>query len=301
MTPRNKLTWTGIGLFIFIVGGVGCYILCGPEPRLIQFTQANGDDNQSFTYTDLDNALGTYVDGSGMVDYKELKADRKKLDSFSASLGTLSAEIYENEWDEKAKIAFWINAYNALTLEAIIEHYPIKSSVIASLTYPKNSLRQIPGVWDKLEFKVMGKKRTLDNIEHDELRAKFNEPRIHVALVCAAMGCPPLRNESFTGKKLDTQLDDQVKRFLVDSKKFKIDRKSNVVYLSSIFKWFGESKQDFLKTYGTKEKFKDHSAARRSILNFVSKYVNDEDKKYLEDKKYTIKYLDYDWTLNEQK
>ena len=83
MTYKRKLTWTGIALSLLLIGGLGCYLLCGPAPRLIQFSQAHGGDNQSFTYTDLDNALGTYVDGIGMVNYKKklvnLKDHRQQL------------------------------------------------------------------------------------------------------------------------------------------------------------------------------------------------------------------------------
>ncbi len=196
-----------------------------------------------------------------------------------------------------AKVALWTNAYNALTLKAIIDHYPIKPGLISGIAYPDDSIRQIPGVWDRLEFLVMDRRVTLNEIEHEILRPQFNEPRIHVALGCAAMGCPPLRPEPFTGERLDEQLDDQTRRFLGNPRQFRIDRERGVVYLSSIFQWFGE---DFIPTYAPQEGFAGHSDKERTSLNFVSGYLPPEQAEYLRTGDYRIEYLDYDWSLNEQ-
>jgi hypothetical protein len=231
-----------------------------------------------------------------MVDYKGLKARRHKLDEFASALAKHDRKDYE-KWTDKAKIAFLVNAYNALTLKAIIDNYPIQSSFLRALRFPKNSIRQIPGVWDELKFTVMNEPITLDGIEHDTLRAQFNEPRIHTALVCAAIGCPPLRNEPYTAESLDAQLHDQTTRFLGNPKQFRIDRDKRIVYLSSIFKWFGN---DFVKKYGTGKKFSGYSDSERAVLNFISGFVTPDDKTFLEKGGYSIDYLDYDWSLNEQ-
>lgn len=251
----------------------------------------------AFSYADYGAVLKKYVDDRGLVNYRGLKADRRALDAFSASIARLDPKTFAG-WSEQDKIAFLINAYNALTLVAIIDHYPIEWSYIRSVRFPRNSIRQIAGVWDEIRFPVMGRKMTLDDIEHRELRAKFNEPRIHMALVCAALGCPILRNEPYTGAKLNAQLDDQARKFLKNPKKFRVDRKEGRVYLSSIFKWFGG---DFTKRYGTTKKFKKFGGSERAVLNFVSKYLGPEEKQYLQDGTFSIEYLPYDWTLNEQK
>ncbi len=261
------------------------------------FSRVAGAEEHPFAYDDYAAVLESYVDDNGMVDYAALKANREKLDAFTTALEKLDRGAYE-KWTDKQKIAFWINAYNGLTLQAIIDHYPIKASFIASLRFPRNSIRQIPGVWDELKFPVMGKEMTLDEIEHANLRRNFNEPRIHVALVCAALGCPPLRNEPFTGEFLDVQLDDQTRRFLENPEKFRIDRGGSRVDLSSIFKWFGN---DFVETHGTEGQFSGHGESERAVLNFIGKYLHAKDLEYLSDGKYDIKYLDYDWSLNEQK
>ncbi len=251
---------------------------------------------RAFDYGSYSATLGKYVDDNGMVGYEALEVDRKKLDVFAASLARLSPKVYD-KWADAGKIAFWINAYNGLTLKAILDHYPIEPSFIASLRFPKNSIRQISGVWDKLEFRVMGAEMTLDEIEHSRLRRDFNEPRIHVALVCAAIGCPSLRNEPFEADRLDTQLDDQTTRFLRNPHKFRIDRSEGRVYISPIFSWFGD---DFVRTYGTDAKFDGHKKSERAVLNFISGYLSASDAEYLSSGDYDIEYLDYDWSLNEK-
>jgi Protein of unknown function, DUF547 len=249
-----------------------------------------------FSYDGYAKTLSAHVDGQGIVNYTGLKADRKGLDAFVSSLAALDPELF-GKWSDKEKIAFWINAYNALTLRVIIDNYPIKASFFSALRFPQNSIRQIKGVWDEIQFPVMGRNLTLDNIEHDILRSQFDEPRIHVALVCAALGCPPLRNEPYISAKLESQLDDQARRFFKDPDKFRVDREEGQVYLSSIFKWFGG---DFLKAYGSGKGFPGKGETERAVLNFSSNYVDQDEKSYLETGGYSISYLPYDWSLNEK-
>jgi hypothetical protein len=247
-------------------------------------------------YSDYAVILKKHVDKNGLVDYRALKANPERLEAFLSAMATLDRSRY-NAWNDKQKIAFWINAYNALTLKAIIDHYPIQASFVGALRFPKNSIRQIDGVWDKIRFRVIGTRMTLNEIEHKTLREDFNEPRIHMALVCASMGCPILRNEPYAGARLDAQLEDQTKRFLSKKDKFRIARAEGEVYLSPIFKWFGE---DFVKTYGTNETFRGHDRELRAVLNFVSRHLDEQARAYLETGRYDVSFLDYDWSLNEQ-
>ena len=249
-----------------------------------------------FSYDGYAKTLSAHVDGQGIVNYAVLKADRKGLDAFVSSLAALDPEVF-GKWSDKEKIAFWINAYNALTLRVIIDNYPIKASFFSALRFPQNSIRQIKGVWDEIQFPVMGRNMTLDNIEHDTLRSKFDEPWIHVALVCAALGCPPLRNEPYISAKLESQLDDQARRFFKDPDKFRVDREEGHVYLSSIFKWFGG---DFVKAYVSGTGFAGKGETERAVLNFASNYLDRDEKSYLEKGGYSISYLPYDWSLNEK-
>jgi len=252
---------------------------------------ANSFDSNSYA-----RVLQEHVDSNGMVNYRGLKASPHALNSYLQGLRDLRRSDYD-QWPEQAKIAFWLNAYNGLTLKTIIDHYPIRSSFLKARIYPKNSIRQISGVWDKITYRVMGEDMTLEHIEHRILRAKFKEPRIHMALVCAAMSCPHLRNEPYDGARLDAQLDDQSIRFLSSRAKLKITRMDKVIHLSPIFKWFP---QDFLGPYSPKQAIGKHSKENQAVLHFVAGYLKEPYQQFLMTGDYKLRYLDYDWSLNEQ-
>lgn len=230
----------------------------------------------SSAYTKL---LQARVDDDGMVDYKALKTNRAPLDTYAKALASVDPKDYET-WSDEAQMALWINAYNAYTLISILDAYPIKPRFKTRFTYPHNSIRQIAGVWDKKTWPVAGKKVTLDAMEHEYLRKHWKEPRIHVAVVCASIGCPRLRNEAFTEKNLEAQLRDQARDFFSRAQNFGIDERKKQIQLSKIFEWFGE---DFGKP-----------------ATFIAPYVDEATIKKLNDPSYSITYLDWDWTLNEQ-
>lgn len=250
-----------------------------------------------FDYNDYTIVLKTYVDDKGMVNYKRLKAEPHKLNAFVTSLSGVDPNSY-NKWGDRDKIAFWLNVYNALTLKVIIDNYPIKASFFRSRVYPKNSIRQIKGVWNKITLPVMGRKLTLGHIEHKILRKKFNDPRIHMAMVCAAMGCPPLLNKPYTGENLDKQLDERTRRFLANPAKFKINSKKKRIYLSPIFDWFAG---DFVSKHKPEKNIGTHKKKASAVLNYIAPYLENSEKEYLLKGDFKIKYLKYDWSLNEQK
>ena len=270
---------------------------CGTEspPVASAAAESRPTPGGEFSYEPYGTALIEYLDAAGLVDYAALKANPAELERFLADLEALDAATYES-WDDDGKIALWINAYNALTLKAIIDHYPIKSSFLKSVVYPKNSIRQIPGVWTDLTFGVMGREVTLEQIEHEILRAEFDEPRIHMALVCAALSCPPLRWEPYTAERLDVQLEDQTVRFIASPERLHVDRDNGRVELSSIFKWFGD---DFVSMYEPQEGFEGRDSGQRAVLNFVAIHLEGVDREFLDGGEYDVTYLDYDWTLNE--
>jgi hypothetical protein len=272
-----------------VVLGLGGLVALLPAPARARPAAGFSDD----PYARL---LSQRVDDRGLVDYRGIASDPADLDAVVEKLRRTDPQDLARS-SEADRIAFWINAYNALTLRAIVEHYPIRPSALRSLLYPKNSIRQIPGVWDRLAFEVAGRKLTLDDIEHRILRKEFREPRIHMALVCAARGCPPLRREPYAGARLDEQLEDQTRRFLASPEKFRVDPSSRTVYLSPIFKWFGE---DFLAAYGPGPDRGGGSEADRAVLSFVAKRLPADQKRKLEEGRWTISYLDYDWSLNER-
>lgn len=226
---------------------------------------------------------------NGLVDYAGLKANPKPLNEYLSNLARITEKQF-NAWTEAQRLAFLCNLYNAATLQLIRDHYPVKSiKDIGSL---------LKGPWDQPVVRLFGDTITLNTLEHKILRKRYTEPRIHMALVCAAKGCPPLRSEAFVAEKLDEQLDDQAKVFLGNPIKFRIDRNKSVVYLSPIFKWYGE---DFIGKYTPRAGFEGLSKTERAVLSFCSGYLPAEDAKYLAAGGYSVRYLDYDWSLNERR
>ncbi len=204
----------------------------------------------------------------GVVNYQGFKNQESKLDAYLKVLETVDTSyLSRNE-----QFAFYVNAYNAWTIKLILSKYPdIKS--IKEL----GSLFKSP--WKKKIACLDGGVITLDNIEHDILRPRFRDSRIHFVVNCASKGCPPLRSEPYRGDFLDRQLDEMTVSFINNPDKNFIEK--DTVYVSPIFKWY---KEDFPE----------------GIIKFFLKYAKGKLKSDLEEEKdkLTIKYLDYDWSLN---
>lgn len=267
-----------------------------PSPPLSKVEPAASPSKETSFTLPYAQLLQQFVDAPGHVAYREMKKNPQKLSQFVKELAQLSPSAFQS-FSREEKLAFWINAYNALVLQLIVTHYPIHSSFFASLRFPRESIQQIPGAFDHPRFTVMGKKMSLDQIENDILRQKFHEPRIHMALVCAARSCPPLRQEPYQAKKLDAQLNDQAARFLQDPTRFRISTAKKRIYLSSIFKWFGG---DFIPSYAPK-KPTARSRKEEAILHFILLHLPPSKRPYLKDPSFSIAYLPYDWSLNEKK
>ncbi|MGD9242854.1 MAG: DUF547 domain-containing protein, partial [Desulfobacterales bacterium] len=239
------------------------------------------------TYAGYDSLLKQYVT-DGRVDYKGLKTDPNALDRYTDSAAGVPEEQF-NLWTESQRLAFLINLYNAATLKLIVDHYPVKSiKDIGSL---------FKGPWDQPVVRLYGKTITLNHLEHNILRKQYSEPRIHMALVCAAKSCPQLRSEAYTTEKLDEQLNDQSRQYLVSPAGLNVDRKKKVAYFSSIFKWYGE---DFVAKYSPTTGFAGLDKTERAVANFCSAYLISADRDFLATGGYSVKYLDYDWSLNEK-
>ncbi|MHC4154940.1 MAG: DUF547 domain-containing protein [Planctomycetota bacterium] len=257
------------------------------------------------TFHDRCNSvLSRFVDDEGMVDYGKLKLKRRQLDILLDEFANLDPNEYAR-WAKEDKIALWINAYNVQTLKIIIRNYPIESSRWRRLVWPPTSIRHIEptdviGVtkWDRYKFLVKDEAFTLSEIEQELFRKEFGEPRVFLALTQACMSGPPLRNEPYTGYKLNEQLDDQVRKFLAGPRNFKIDRENKKVFLSSLFDptWYGK---DFVKKYDTGKKFKAQKPTVRAVLNFIAGYLPARDKAFLETEYYTVTYITFDWRLND--
>jgi hypothetical protein len=243
--------------------------------------------------------LSEYVDADGMVDYPKLRRQRLRLKKLLDAFDELNPNEYKS-WPREDQIAFWINAYNIQMLNIIVENYPIQSSPFVRIIWGPYSILHIKGIWTEYKFMVMDEEFTLSAIEQQFLREQFKEPRVFLALTRASLSSPALRNEPYYGYKLDKQLDEQCKRFLSSPYGFKIDRPGQTVYLSAIFEskptWYGG---EFLDKYGMDKKFKDQEPITRAVLNFITRYISQGSVSFLEVGNYSVKYMKYDWTLND--
>ena len=161
--------------------------------------------------------------------YAGVRAERKPFTAYLESLSAVSESDYRS-WTKAQQLAFLINAYNAFTVELILGKYPDLVSI-----KDLGSVFQSP--WKREFFTLLGRNRSLDDIEHGMIRASgaFDEPRIHVALVCASIGCPMLRNEAYTAERLETQLEDGMRRFFSDRTRNRYDAASHSLRVSKLF------------------------------------------------------------------
>jgi hypothetical protein len=272
-----------------------------PEPNKVGHPSPTPHPNVPF-HDKCAGILTSFVDDDGMVDYKMLRRKRSELSKLLDEFAKLDRNEYSS-WPKEDKIAFWINAYNIHKLKIIVDNYPIKSYRWLHVLpgwgpYSIQHIGKRIGGIDKQKFMVMNEVFTLREIERRFFREKFDEPRVFFTLFRATLSSPPLRNEPYYGCKLDKQLDDQTKKFLSSRRAFKIDRKKQRVYLSPILQptWFGK---EFSSKYATDKKFKEQQQATRAVLNFITNYVSAQDISFLEVESYSVKYIRYDWRLND--
>jgi hypothetical protein len=237
-------------------------------------TAAPGQD----LYATWDRLLSTYVDDEGLVDYATLKAN--DLEAFEAFMRTLAEADPDSFPTEQARIAFWINAYNAVVIWQVVERYPV------------DSVRDVGALWGliggffKQEYPVAGRHMSADDIEHGTLREKFDDERIHWALVCAAFGCPRLLNRAYRPETLEETLRAQSYEFLAQPRGLQVDRDGETLYLSSYFDWYAG----------------DFEAAAGDVVDYVLRYAPDDAAGWIRAHRdsMTVRIMDYDWTLNSQ-
>jgi hypothetical protein len=214
---------------------------------------------EAFDHAIFNDLLKKHVSSDGNVDYNGFKSDSKTLQSYIDLLKTYQPI---DNWTKDENLAYWINAYNALTIDLILRNYPTKS------------IKDIKDPWDQRLWKLGDKWQNLNDIEHEILR-KMNEPRIHFAIVCASVSCPKLQNKAFMATNLEEQLTNATKEFLSDRSKNELSE--NNIKLSKIFKWF---KKDFEQN--------------GSLIDFLNQYtevkISNKAKK---------RFMDYNWDLND--
>lgn len=214
---------------------------------------------QMLNHEQWNSLLQKFVTSDGNVNYTDFKNKQEELNTY---ISYLSAHTPNANWSKNETLAYWINAYNALTIDLILKHYPVKS------------IKDIKNPWKQKLWTLGGKTYSLDYIEHSILR-KLNEPRIHFAIVCASYSCPKLLNTAYSPANLEEQLTKATKYFLEDTARNQIS--TSEIKLSKIFKWFASD-------------FKQNGSLI-DFLNLYSKITIDAHAKK--------SYLDYNWSLND--
>jgi Protein of unknown function, DUF547 len=241
-----------------------------PAAELKEAYDPGTPTSKSVDHSVLDSVLKKYVNDKGRVDYAGLHGDRAQLDAYTESLESVDFAATSRD----GKLTLLINAYNAFTLTLILDNWPVKS------------INDIPDAkrWKAKRFHIGSLVLSLSDIENDYLRSRFKEPRIHFAINCASIGCPPLRNEAYRVKDIEAQLEEQAQRMHHDKTWFELDAKSSVLKLTKLYDWYGG---DFEQVAETK-------------LAYAAKFNDELAALLASGKPPSVEYLDYDWDLNKQ-
>ncbi len=238
---------------------------------ILLFTMVTQGNEFDHFHKNLNLVLKTYV-RNGNVNYSDLKSNPYTLNQYIKETSSVSKNNFEN-WTRDQQLAYLINLYNAITLKLIIDNYPLKS------------IKNIDSPWDMKIVNLFGESITLNQLENKIIRKNYNEPRIHFVLVCAAKGCPILINEAYLPVKLNIQLDEQTKEFLLDKNKNSFNIENSEITISPIFDWY-------------KDDFKESS---NSVIEFIKPYLSEElSSKTHPGENSVINYSFYDWSLNDQ-
>lgn len=239
----------------------------------------------------LTGELKKYVDSSG-VHYAKWKQHPQELDRYLAQLAAISADQY-NRFNDNEKKALWVNAYNALIIRIVLDHYPIHGS---KTYYPPDSARQIPNLWEAYRFKVAGRDVNLYDIEHKIIRKDFKDPRMHFVVVCASRGCPSLKSSAYTAATMERDLDAAARKFMTDTKHVEFDSEHKLLKVSKLFEWFP---LDFAPPAGSKlpaTPLSDDEIVLSYALSFAPQEIQ---KDFADPKQIHVMYMEYDWSLND--
>ncbi len=277
-TPFLTRRWYSLIITMILASG---FQSSGQGGDVLRFGEASQNGQWSYeeiSHAPLNTLLQKYVDCKGMVCYRQWRencSDTHQLEAYLQSLTQIDPALPSRE---EAKTAYYINAYNAMTLWGIMHEYPV------------TSIQRIDGkrttfaIFDDLKFWDGNTFVSLNGIENDVLRPK-GDPRIHFALVCAAKGCPRLRNQAYEAGSLHWQLDDNAREFFSDQSRFHVSELTNTVHMSPILDWYRE---DFGET--------DHQ-----VVTTVFAYLPKQSQQWLSQHcDWKFRYLGYDWSLNDQ-
>ena len=256
---------------------------CAPKAELLddpivdELREGIERGEKSFDHAAFDALLERHVrQEQGSVDYAALSKEREALEGYLASLGEVNLEGLGRD-EQKALL---INAYNAATLALIVEHYP-----------GLDSIRDLKDPWSTKRWEVGGGVLSLDDIEHGLLRPLYEDERIHFAVNCASVGCPPLRASAYTGQGLDAQLDEAARSTLNNERYARLE--GGELYVTKLMDWYGD---DFTSA--------GYRGSKGSIAEYVAQYAEGDLKSWLEARETKLdgirpSWIDYDWSLND--
>ena len=259
---------TGLGLWLS--GGIetlGLRLFGPPEVEMAETYGVTGGV-ETYDHSTYNQLVSTQVDSEGLVDYVGIGRHAAELDAYLTNLATANLDILGRD----ERLALLINAYNAFTLQLILDHLPVES------------IRDIPSRerWDGERWVLAGRTYSLNQIEHELIRPNFREPRIHFALVCAAIGCPPLRSEAYVGTQIERQLEDQALFVHGSERWLRYERGNKTVEITALYQWYAG---DFEQIAG-------------SVLEYLARYDDNLAADLLVGHRPKIRHLDYDWSLN---
>lgn len=236
----------------------------------------------------FDGILDVYV-RDGLVYYRALKLERPRFDRYVASLADAQVPAERNR-----QLAFWVNAYNAFVLRTVIDNYPINGR---AATYPKNSIRQVPGAFEKRPFRAAGRTVTLDQIERDIL-VPLGDARALLALGRGAIGGGRLRSEAYTAERLDDQLESAAREAVDRHALVNIDRGSGVLSVNPMFSW---REAAFVQSYADKAPpaFAERSPLERAVLGLIRPTALRTELDFLEQNQFRMEFHEFDWRLND--
>ncbi len=252
-----------------------------------QFTPAPGSDP---LHRPFDEILDANV-RDGFVYYHALKTTRGRLDHYVASLN-VPAATYAG-WSKPEQMAFWLDAYNAFVLETVIDHYPIHGTAQGA---PSNSIRQIPGAFDRTTWRAAGRAVTLDAIENTIL-PEFDEPRLYLALGRGAVGSGRLRSEAYTADRLEKQLADIQAEFVTNREMLQVDRDNGTIVVTPILSWHDKA---FVAAYDKGDAlFAARSPIERALVSFITPHLLPLEKEFVQQNRFKVTFGTFDWHLND--
>jgi hypothetical protein len=249
---------------------------------------------KNFSHEDFDRVLHQFVNDEGMVNYTALKQDSVDLDRYYALVAAYSPDSDPGMFPtEQSRLAYWLNAYNAAVIETVLTFYPIGS---VEDVKPPRLLFFMPrksGFFFFQRITLGGKTKSLFSLENSIIRRRFADPRVHLALNCASLGCSRLPRYAFSAEQLEHQLDHAARQFVTEPRNLRIDHETRTVWMLSIFKWY---QSDFTGWYRQRL-----PATPATLANYVALYLPPEKAADLMNSAvYGVRFLEYDWRLNDQ-